>query len=221
MRRKELLVSENVYHIFSKSIAAFKIFNTHSDYIRMEDTIRYYQFEKRGVKFSKFIKSPFFQRDNLTSVVLANSCANLVVIIAYCLMPTHLHLILQQLVDGGISTFIGNVLNSYSRYFNIKHNRKGPLWESKFKNVLVNNSEQLLHLTRYLHLNPVTSGLVSKPEDWTFSSYREFLWEVEARKRICNFEEFLELSPFTYRQFVEDRVSYQRELAKIKHLVID
>lgn len=52
------------------------------------------------------------------------------------------------------------VLDSYTRYFNIKTKRKGPLWQSKFKSVLVKNDEQLLHLTRYLHLYPISNNLV-------------------------------------------------------------
>jgi putative transposase len=79
-------------------------------------------------------------------------------------MPTHIHLVLRQLKDGGISKFMSNILNSYSRYFNIKHNRKGPLWEGRFRKVLVGSDEQLLHLTRYVHLNPVTACLVDKPK---------------------------------------------------------
>ena len=67
------------------------------------------------------------------------------------------------------------LLNSYTRYFNEKIKRKGPLWEGRFKKVLVNSDEQLLHLTRYVHLNPVSAGIVEKPEDWPCSSYREYI----------------------------------------------
>jgi len=136
-------------------------------------------------------------------------------------MPTHFHLILKQLKKGGISTFIGNVLNSYSRYFNTKHKRGGPLWEGKFKNVSVETDEQLLHLTRYIHLNPTSAGLVKKPEEWPYSSYLEYLGKIKKINRICSYEDLIDISPLSYKNFVESRILYQRELAKIKHLILE
>ena len=111
------------------------------------------------------------------------------------------------------------VLKSYSKYFNKKYKRKGPLWETRFKNVHVDTDEQLLHLTRYIHLNPVTALLVKKPEDWNFSSYKEYL--RESPRKICEFEEFIPIEKNEYKLFVEERIDYQKELAKIKHLLLE
>lgn len=105
--------------------------------------------------------------------------------------------------------------------FLIKHKRKGPLWEGRFKNVLIKTEEQLLHLTRYVHLNPVSSYLVDKPENWPASSYCEYLSEVNLEDRSCNYENVLSLEPAAYKNFVEDRISYQRELVKIRKLILD
>ena len=136
-------------------------------------------------------------------------------------MPTHIHLVLRQLKDNGISKFMSNILNSYSRYFNLKHNRKGPLWEGRFKKIMVENDDQLLHLTRYIHLNPVTAYLVNRPEDWFASSYHEYIMSVVQENRLCNCTYTLDTNPTSYKRFVEDNISYQRELAKIKHLAMD
>ena len=136
-------------------------------------------------------------------------------------MPTHFHLIVKQLIDKGISNFMNNLQNSYSRYFNTKHKRKGPLWEGRFKSVLVKTDEQLIHLSRYLHLNPVTAHIVKKPEQWTMSSYREYLLTEDLNNKICKFEDILDIKRDTYRKFVEDRISYQRELAEIKNLLLE
>jgi putative transposase len=136
-------------------------------------------------------------------------------------MPTHLHLVLQQLKKDGISKLMNLVLNSYSSYFNKKHNRKGPLWESRFKVVAVQADEQLLHLTRYIHLNPVTALLVNSPEEWKYSSYGEYLSLTEKDQRICDFNGCLEINPLEYQRFVCNRIAYQRELAKVKSLLID
>lgn len=213
MKRKEVLEIGYIYHIFNKSIAEYKIFNNHEEFSRMIELIRYYQTNNLKPRYSKFIE---LQKPPLMAV--ANS-DKLVDIIAYCLMPTHIHLILKQLKKDGISIFVGNILNSYTRYFNTKHKRKGPLWESKFKGVLIDKDEQLFHLTRYIHLNPVTAYLIDKPEDWQFSSYKEYLGE--AKDRICKYDDILDIKRDDYREFVEDRIFYQRELAGIKDFLID
>jgi putative transposase len=213
--RKYPLLDGRVYHTFTKSIAGFEVFRNETDYQRMSSMLSYYKVENPPVRFSIFSdiknKESFYQRH-------FNSQDNIVEIIAYCFMPTHVHLVLKQMKKDGISIFIGKVLNSYTRYFNLKNKRKGPLWESKFKNVEVGTDEQLLHLTRYLHLNPVTANLVEDPQDWSFSSYKEYLGEKQADKNICNYSGLLHVVPEDYKKFVSSRKDYQRELAGLKEL---
>ena len=213
--RKTALVNGETYHIFNRSIAKYKIFNTDKDFLRGIKLLSYYQWE-REMKFSQWIR-----KKKRTSETESLKGEKLVDIIAYCIMPTHFHLILKQLEDKGISTFVSQISNSYARYFNLKHKRKGHLWEKEFQNVLVSTDEQLLHLTRYIHLNPVTAFLVDKPQDWPASSYREFLGEAEESDKICSFEDILDITPEQYKTFVDDRISYQRELGKIKHLILE
>lgn len=217
-KRKVPLTTGQVYHICNKSIAGFKIFNSNPELSRMKETVSYYLYQNHQSKFSKRKKSGEENNKNAAFLSEKDKLANLV---AYCIMPTHIHLILKQLKENGISIFMGNILNSYTRYFNIKHNRKGHLWESEFKNVLVETDEQLLHLTRYIHLNPTTAYLANKPQDWPFSSYREFLFKVEEDNKICDFKDLFDINPVSYRKFVEDLISYQRELEKIKHLLLE
>jgi len=215
-KRKYPLVSGEIYHIFSKSIAEFDIFRNVSEYERMRDVFRYYKIDNMPLRFSFFLRmkdrEKFYEK-------CSNKGKNLVEIIAYCLMSTHIHLILKQLRPKGISIFMSNICNSYTRYFNIKTKRKGPLWESRFKNVLVKTDNQLLHFTRYVHLNPVTAYLTERPEDWKFSSYKEFLGKVGQKERICSYSDVLEIKPKDYRKFVNSRIDYQRELAEIKRLL--
>lgn len=215
------MATGEVYHVFNKSIAGFEIFNDRNEFLRMINVIRYYQKEKPTVKFSAFIKSSEAKQNRTDRNISYPDKEKLVEIIAYCLMPTHLHLIVRQLKEKGISTFMNNVLNSYTRYFNTRHKRKGPLWEGRFKSVLIKTDEQLLHLTRYVHLNPTTAYLVDKLEAWSASSYQEYVGKVDDNDRICKYDEFLKIKPSAYKEFVEDRVSYQRELAKIKDLSIE
>ena len=217
--RKYPLTDGEVYHVFTRSIAGFKICNNDFEFLRMKDAIRYYQNKKPALKFSDFLRSRGNQKyadrgPNLRSEQLVN-------IIAFCLMPTHMHLLVKQLTDNGTSIFMSNVLNSYTRYFNIKYKRKGPLWEGRFKNVLVQTNEQILHLTRYLHLNPVTAYLVDKPEEWLASSYQEYISTVEESEKVCQYDELIDIDPLQYKSFLLDRLDYQRNLGKIKKLIIE
>ena len=136
-------------------------------------------------------------------------------------MPTHFHLVLKQLQNNGISNYLRKILESYSTYFNTIHKRKGPLWEGKFKNVLIKTDEQLLHLTRYIHLNPTTAGIAKKPEKWKFSSYKEYLSKINNSSVICDYDGILEIKPKLYSKFVNDQILYQKELAKIKNLLFE
>ncbi len=217
-KREKPLFTGKVYHVFTRSIAKFKVFRTPGEYERIIDMISFYSFGDSTTSFS------YFSNRKIKDTIIQNrlqSGRKLVEIIAYCIMPTHVHLILKQLDDNGISTFMGRVLNSYSRYFNVKTNRKGPVWEGRFQNVEVETDEQLLHLTRYLHLNPSTSFLTKKPEDWLYSSYLEFLGQNTKEITICEFSDILDINPKNYKKFVDSQINYQRELKHIKDILID
>jgi putative transposase len=216
--RKDKLVEGQVYHVFTRSIAGYKIFNDSIEYERMQDLIQYYQSSKPVVKFSRFLKLPKDLKNSLGNDQEIKN-AKLVEIISYCLMPTHLHFVLKQIRENGISVYMNRMLNSYTRYFNIKHGRKGPLWEARFKSVLTETDQQLLHLTRYVHLNPATAKIVENPVEWSFSSYREYL--DPGTSDICTYQDVLMINPNTYKEFVEDRIGYQRELAEIKALLLE
>lgn len=222
MIRKEPLVTNEVYHVFNRSIAGFRVFNNDEDFLRMKQLMKYYQI-KNELRFSDFIELKQLQEEgfnNYFNKILINNDKS-VQIIAYCFMPTHIHFILKQLTENGIADYMRKILDSYTRYFNTFHKRNGPLWGGRFKNVLIKNDEQLLHLTRYLHLNSTTAKLVDRPEDWEFSSYKEYLSEVGDDSAVCQFSDILEIKPFSYHKFVNDQIFYQRELAKIKELLID
>ncbi|MCM8804711.1 MAG: transposase [Candidatus Omnitrophica bacterium] len=210
--RKYPLVNEQIYHIYAKSIAEYKIFKSNTDFLRMEELLNYYKFEQ-SIKF-------YVYQNLQDKKKLVLSEGLLVEIVAYCIMPTHIHLILYQKHDFGISNFMEKILKSYALYFNNKYKRKGPLWAGRFLNVLIKTDEQLLHLTRYIHLNPVTAYLVERPEDWDFSSYREYIGNKK-NNCICKWNDFLEINVEDYKKFVEERKDYQRELAKIKNLILE
>lgn len=217
--RKIPLVTNEFYHIFNKSIAGYRIFNSTEEFLRIVEVIQYYQPRGRKIRFSK--REEIKTKPSGAEISELPKEEKLVEIIAYCIMPTHIHLILKQAIDKGISIFMSQISNSYARYFNVKHKRKGPLWEKEFKNVRITSDGQLLHLTRYIHLNPVSAFLVNRPGEWIDSSYKEYLGEIDAAQKICNFDDLLTIVPSSYKEFVEDRISYQRELEQIKNLILE
>ena len=215
--RKVPLTNNEVYHVYTRSIDNYITFRDENDYTRVIETIKYYIYGNVPTSFSKYIK---IKNKKFFSLKYELDTNNPVVhIIAYCIMPTHVHLILKQVNDNGISLYMKNVFDSYTRYFNSKYQRKGTLWESKFKSVHVESNEQLLHLTRYIHLNPTTAGIVKEPEEWPYSSYMEYL--NKSNEKICNYEDCLDMDMNDYKNFVDDRKDYQRELALIKHLSLE
>ena len=223
MQRKEPLVTGNIYHIMSKSISGYSIFNSDTEYTRMIQMFRFFSYDGSLPRFSQFITYHVVQKEGFEQALkqLVGENNKLMQIIAYCLMPTHIHLILKQLQDNGLSVAVGNMLNAYTRYFNTRHKRQGPLWMSRFKNILVDSDEQLLHLSRYIHLNPVTAGLVNNAAQWKNSSYAEYITPDKISHPLCDFRNYINENPYRYRAFVDDRAGYQRELAKIKKLAME
>jgi len=98
-----------------------------------------------------------------------------VALIAYCLMPNHYHFLLRQESDQPLSKFINVLFNAYVQAVNKQQQRSGTLFEGRFRHVWVDREEYLMHLCRYIHLNPVKASLVSKPEDWPYSNYLEWI----------------------------------------------
>ena len=203
------------YHIFNRSIAGFRIFADLKNGERFLTALDYYNTVEIKESLSYALSKQNFKMGSL----LTPRDKALVKIIAYCIMPNHYHLFVKLLKDDALWKYISDVENSFTRFFNVKFKRKGPLWEGRFKYVIVRTNSQALHLTRYIHLNPTSEGLVKKPEDWKLSSYNEYISDPRVLGEYLT--EFEIDSPERYRKFVEDRVDYQARLAKIKKVILE
>jgi putative transposase len=111
--------------------------------------------------------------------------------------------------DGSLSPF-------FQRLFNRQQNRTGTLFEGRAKSIIVDESNYVYALVRYIHLNPVVAGLVSTPEDWQFSNYLDW---VDARNGDIVDSQFRELffsSPDEYRSFVLSNIpaALERKISK-------
>lgn len=217
------LVTGQYYHLFNRGINRQTIFSGVRDYSRVVGTMEFYSFAKPPIRFSKFLLLDNERKNQLWSE-LRQKNDKLLELIAFCFMPNHFHFLVRPKKDNGISKFMANFQNSYVRYFNTKHGKIGPIFQGQFKAIRIETEEQLLHLSRYIHLNPYSSYVLKKVgdlENYQWSSLPEYLGILTST--ICNKE--IILSNFKksggYKRFVFDQADYQRELEKIKHLTFE
>jgi putative transposase len=122
-------------------------------------------------------------------------------------MPNHYHFLISPLEDE-FSKGMQRFSMSYVKSINLRYNRVGHLFQGNFKARLIDDNNVLLHLSRYIHLNPVHASLVKNSEDWEFSSYREYIGQREGTLPKPDFI----LNQFgnheAYKEFVE---SYREE----------
>lgn len=221
--RETPLVTGEFYHIFNRGINKQPIFLNNREYQRAQQVLSFYSFASPRRKFSKFLLLP--QEDRIKFWEdLKKENNKLVEITCFCLMPNHFHFLLKQQTNNGISRFMSNFQNSYTRYFNTKHEGIGPLLQGQFKAVRIEDENQLLHLSRYIHLNPYSSFTVKEIKDlmsYPWSSFPEYLGETEVG--ICIKD--IILSNFRriedYKKFVFDQADYQRELKVVRHLLLE
>ncbi|MFH0991040.1 MAG: transposase [bacterium] len=136
--------SNESFHVYNRGVSREKIFIEERNYLFFEQ-----QFEKYNDPYS-------FK------------------LLAYCLMPNHYHLIIHQIIPKAISKFIGSVCKGYVQAINIAYHRTGHLFEGKYKIKHIDDTPYLLHLSRYIHLNPVRARLVEKAVNWPYSSCKEY-----------------------------------------------
>lgn len=219
-RRIPIVIGE-FYHVFNRGVARQPAFLNQRDYKQALLTLSYYRFKKPPVKLSRFKELSLDERDKILAELQKLSDLQ-VKIISYVLMPNHFHFLLQQTAESGIANFIGKFTNSYSKYFNIRQDRVGPVFQGVYKAVHIESDEQLIHVSRYIHLNPVVSGVVRKTEleHYPWSSLPDFL---QGESSLVWVEPILGHfpSPKDYKKFVYDQIDYAKRLEEIKHLLIE
>jgi len=137
----------------------------------------YYHLYNRGVNRQKvFFEDRYYQffLFNIERYIFPTAD-----LIAYCLMPNHYHLLIYvretSEVTSEVSTAMMKLSVSYTKMINLRYGRVGPLFQGAFQAKFVESDLYLSHLIGYIHLNPVTSELVDNPEDWLYSSFRDYL----------------------------------------------
>lgn len=210
--RKTPFITGQFYHIYNRGSEKRVVYEDKRDYHRFLRTAQYYQLKGPKPKLSHFFKYQQFK---------PHLAKNNVEIIAFCLMPNHFHLLVRQLEDGGITEMITKLSLSYTKYFNTRYNRVGPLFQGQFKAVLIETDEQLIHVSRYIHLNPIASFLVKDLSRYEYSSYNTYFNDYLVKS--CNPQPVLELfaSPSDYQKFVNEQIDLAQSMEIIKHQIID
>jgi len=221
--RSTPLVNNEIYHVLNRGNGAIPIFKNKWDFKKFLEIMFYYQNSNPPLRLSQFLLLPANERSNFETEFRQKKDF-LVEIIAYCLMPNHFHFLLRQIKNNGIFQFMRLFQNSYSHHFNKKNKRKGGLFEDRFKAILVETDNQLLHLSRYIHLNPYSSHLVKDFPSllvYQYSSLPEYLAPVNLQ--YCQKEIILGQfsSPCAYKKFVLDQADYQKNLEQVKHQTLE
>ena len=185
--RKERIFPHHYYHIYNRGVNSGKIFFTEDNWNFFLRRLRHYCLPEKGL------------------------------IIAYCLMPTHYHLLAYVLCDDFGRQVMHPFSISYTKAVNKQQERSGHLFQGPFQFKRIDEDTYLTHLTRYIHKNPVAAGYVDQPADWVYSSYLDYIDQrqgtLPVKDRILNSFS----SPQAYQRFVEET----QETKTISHLMLD
>lgn len=132
----------------------------------------------------------------------------------YCLMDNHYHLLIET-VDANLSLGMRQLNGIFTQSHNRIHKRAGHLFQGRFKSILVEKQEHLLHLCRYIVANPVKKGLCKHPSEWQWSSYLSTAYGDGDKKLLSTdwilkqFSKKKKRAKKKYRKFVEEGLQQQ------------
>jgi len=173
------------YHLFNRGVEKRPIFLDEKDYAVLLSYLKTYL----SPKDEPFLRTQatnssvsWRERDQALRLLRMNNFHGTIKLLSYCLMPNHFHMAVWQQHGTGIDEFMNSLWTRYTMYFNKKYRRVGTLFQSVYKAVTVISEEQLIHLTRYIHQNPIAHRklhtLASKGEalrSYIWTSYPEYL----------------------------------------------
>lgn len=218
--RQVPLVTGEYYHIYNRGVDRGSVFRNATDYNHFLLGLDFYRYTHCPTRFSLYCAAPFEKQQAMR--VEQNTSGAHVSMYAYALMPNHFHLLVRQEEDEGIHTFLFKAMNSYARYFNTKRKRVGPVFQGNFQVVRIESDEQLLHVSRYIHLNPVVSGMMTLAslETYPYTSYPQYVGKSSGWADTNHIISMIG-SAEKYMAFVRDQEQYARELAMISHVTMD
>lgn len=214
--RRIFFADQHYYHVYSRCVEGLSPFSNEVIAKRLYQLLWFYRFNSIDCSFSTFLKKKTSERNKILLVI--NKSEKRVVVICYCIMPTHFHLLLKQTNENGIVEYMHRSEDGISKYINNLDNRSGVVFQSRFKAKLIDSEPYFTHLSRYIHLNPYSSGLIKGVNMYKWSSLPEY---AMGQERLCDTGAILKIfgSRNSYMKFIHDRASYQRDLEKNKYEV--
>ena len=192
----------NFYHIYNRGVDRRNVFLDSKDFDRFLQSMEVFNtVEPLGGFYIRALLEGGFQK-HLTR--RPTSSGKLVRVICYCLNPNHFHLILEQLVGGGISEFMKR-LGGYTKYVNNKYKRSGALFQGKFKYAYIDSNKYLLHASAYVNLNDRVHQLKHTEFQSSWSEYAGLKRDGFCHIKIVldQFRDFTEYEKFA-RDSLED-----------------
>ena len=180
--RKIKIAPGEYYHICNRGINRQIIFHDNRDYLRFLFLLVYFQsslkidhLSRVLDEFSKALGQHRVLATGYESEILKKRTIELV---SFCLMPNHFHLIIKELKNDGIASYMQRILNAYGKYYNTKYQKSGHVFQGPYRAVHVENNDQLLYLSSYIHRNPRELKMFSNREDkYEWSSYQDFIYQ--------------------------------------------
>lgn len=204
-------VKNGYYHLYNRGVDRRTLFEDSQDYGVFLSYLKEYLLPKDETVLRQHLADPLItlqEKDKILKALRLNNFSGNISLLCYCLMPNHFHLLLKQNTEDAIDSFMNSLGTRYTMYFNRRYRRVGPLYQSVYKGVLIETDEQLLHLSRYIHRNPLSlQGVALQTLSQQVSSYAEYLnlrrteW-VNKEEIISNFS--LNKIAFSYKSFVEE-----------------
>jgi putative transposase len=108
-----------------------------------------------NARFNRNHDQPLTSTDIASQYIIRQPRDLIVDLHAFCIMPNHYHLFVSPIKENGLSKFLHKLNVGYAKYFNIKNERKGTLFESRFKRIEINSERHFIHLPYYIHSNPL------------------------------------------------------------------
>ena len=204
---------DGIYHIYNKRDKDKNLFLDEEDY-----KIFYYYLYIYAAPIDLITKT----YPHVPKRFYAKNLSSEVEILSYCLMPDHFHLFIKQNTADGITKLIRQLMNAYTAYFNTKHNNHGSLTRGRFRSIMLISEDDVLEISRYIHLNPRISGLTSNILNDKWSSISDYVNNKKPKKLVktqyivSRFKDGKE-----YIKFLEDYEGFAREINKIKHLALE
>lgn len=225
--RVKIFVENSYYHVYNRGVDKREIFLDDQDYRVFLSFLKAYL----SAPQASFFTHPIAQVTGSDPVRLRplRCFFGEIILLAYCLMPNHYHLLLWQSKRDGMTRFLRALCTSYVMYFNKKYERVGTLFQGIYKAAMIDSENYLLHLSRYIHLNPLelTGSDPVKAVEYPYSSYPYYLNKRKAEWvnpfPILDFfrsaRNITSHDMLSYQSFVEDYASDPRE--KVGALALD